>query len=170
MGKKQKNALLDDGVCALVEYMQRISGASFPRLVTASLLKYIFGPLQPPESDGSPSDRHLWMTFAVAVEEGELDVYAIPDCLLERALEVAGNSLKQLAAQSDRRDDRWKEQVAKGIDYWQKFQERAAAIKRRWEIEISRYDNDRARAIKETLHRGGFPTLVVLGDRTWTVD
>jgi len=170
MGKKQKNALLDDGVCSLVEYMQRISGATFPRLVTASLLKYIFGPLQPPESDGEPSDRHLWMTLAVRVEEGELDVYAIPEFLLERALEVAGNSLKQLAAQSEGADDRWKEKVSKGLDYWQKFQERAAAIQRRWEIQIARYNDDRACAIKETLHRGGFPVLVVLSDRTWTVD
>ncbi len=87
VAKKQKNALLDEGVCELVDILQKLSGATFPRIVTAALMQYIFDGLQDADPDNLPGPDPLWMNIAVRIERGELSVDDVPSALLDAAIE-----------------------------------------------------------------------------------
>lgn len=96
LSKTQKNALLDDGLCTLIDEIQSLTGATYARLTTAAFLRYAFGSLEPP-SDEFESDRsQIWMQLAVGLEKGDAQIEDIPQRLLDEWLTVCSQNLASL--------------------------------------------------------------------------
>ena len=94
MGKRQKNALLDDGLCDVVDAFQKASGTTFPRIVTAALLQFFFDGLRNLEPGGSRSPDMFWMPLAMSLERAELDIGDLPTTVLDAIVQDAERSLR----------------------------------------------------------------------------
>jgi len=138
MTKRQKNALLDDGVCDVVDHLQRLSGATFPRIVTAALLKYAFGGLQPPDPPDGTNPESIWMQIAVDIERGDFTVDEIPHRLLERGMEISQEYI-QFYDQDDITD-----QDEQKLKRWHAEHHRRHSNFRRWNDLIASTGGERA--------------------------
>lgn len=96
MPKRQKNMMLDEGLCELVEEVQRIGGYSFTRVVTAGLLQLFFDGLTRQER-GLPSIGFdsFWMRCAVAIEKAETTIDDLPGDILDNLIAAEERWLKE---------------------------------------------------------------------------
>ncbi len=83
MGKKQRSLLLDEDLTVVIDAVQSSSGATFTRLMTAAVIKHLFD---------KPHPEPYWMSLAVALERGDLQVSDIP-------LKVANDRIATLEAE-----------------------------------------------------------------------
>ena len=92
MSKVQKTFYLNPQLDTLVDHVTKSTGASFTKIVTAALIKYLLGTLRPP----SPK----WMQYAVALERGDLE---LPDILLRIADDRVQEATERLNSARKRR-------------------------------------------------------------------
>jgi len=118
-GKKQKTVLLHDDLCGLLEAHEGFIGANFTRIITAAVLQYIF-------SDLISGPHTEWMSFAVALDRGDLAVADIPAHRLRKAIELAQFNVR-LAQAPDASDGRLEQEKARLDD----VEQIAAAWKQR---------------------------------------
>ncbi len=78
MAKVNKSMLLNEGLIRLIDSIQQKTGVSFTRVMTASVLQYLFHDTYGPE--------RRWMEAAVAVERGEINVGEAGKWLAQRHL------------------------------------------------------------------------------------
>ena len=107
MGKKQKNAFLDEGLLKVLDHIEKLSGASFSRTVTASLLEYVFGSLIPGDPDPHPDSMHMWMRLAVEVEKGEISIEDIPLTILDAGIVDAEQAIRLFNREDAKRGLEW---------------------------------------------------------------
>lgn len=69
VGKAQKSLLINEDLVRLLDLMQKRTGASFTRQVTASVLQYLFDRPEGPDP--------YWMELAVGLDDGTLDLDGI---------------------------------------------------------------------------------------------
>ena len=67
MAKVQKTFYLNEELDRVIDALTQGTGASFTKIVTASLIKYLFGDFLLPRNQDQ-----LWMRLAVALERGDL--------------------------------------------------------------------------------------------------
>ena len=149
MGKTQKNAFLDDRVCELVNCLQRAGGPSFPRLVTAAILKYAFDAWQPPPSADGVRSEAIWMGFAVDIEHGRFTVDEIPLALLERGYEITGEWVRYYSR--DNQTDEEKQEQHK----WLSTRGKISKTLLRWK-NLCKDSKNEWDAIVKVIEGGGF--------------
>jgi hypothetical protein len=81
VSKRQKNAQLEDSLCDFVDEIQKVTGATYSRILTAALLHYFF--LEPWGRDP------IWMQLAVALERGDLALPYVASRAIEDRLSHA---------------------------------------------------------------------------------
>lgn len=97
--KTQKNAQLDEGLCEIVDIIQRKTGATFSRIVTASMLRYLFGNLQPPPDALGTIYDGIWMTLSVDLERDEnFTIADVPHALYDACSKSALQTIKHVEA------------------------------------------------------------------------
>lgn len=87
MPRVQKSLMVPADLYRLVQVVEAKSGATFTRIVTAALLAYFFEDIKDPEHGGSLGPDPFWMTLAVHIERGDIEVADIP-------LEIAQSTIK----------------------------------------------------------------------------
>jgi len=87
MPKKQKNVLLDEQLCDLLEDLQSAQGATYPRILTAAILNYLFNNCASDESCVGPvSIDPGWMGLALSIERGEISALDIPMHIMDSVI------------------------------------------------------------------------------------
>jgi hypothetical protein len=162
MGRRQKSAYFDEGVCELIDHIQMTTGATFPRVITAFVLESIFGPLRLDDPGERGPSRLRWMAFAVRIEDSSFSVGDIPDELLQSGFDAAKHYYTQFKelAKKNSDDPALKEQVR----HWATRSEQYTVALSRWERLVARWSAStkgnateaRLQAIKATLESGGF--------------
>jgi hypothetical protein len=87
MAKVSKSLYLNDQLSQVVDAVSESTGATFTKIVTASLIQYLFGDLEPP----SPS----WMRLAMALERGDSTVPEIVLRIAEKRADDAVRAVEQ---------------------------------------------------------------------------
>ncbi len=145
MGKTQKNALLDDGLCDVIDYLQKLTGATFPRIVTAAILKYLFEVFHiPAATDSTSPPDPTWMRLAVDIERGDFTLGEVPGHLSERAIERADEWIAHY--RREKQTDVSKHHAAD----WVVTRNSMVDLRRRWCESVDHYGSERA-AIRQYL-------------------
>ncbi len=89
MAKTQKTFYLNDDLGKLVTILEQKSGASFTRIVSAALVRYLFEGFDEPSPHATLGPQSLWMRIAVMMERGDMAAEDIPETLLARMVDSA---------------------------------------------------------------------------------
>ena len=150
VSKTQKNALLDDELCTLLDFMQRIKGATFARLTTAAFLRYLFGGWVPPFEWSGQTDDPVWMGLAVDIERGDRTIADIPLVLLDRCATIADQVLSSFNMKEELTRNREEERLR-----WIAFNKKLKETRRHWIKTVADLGNE-ADAIQRMLETRGF--------------
>lgn len=74
MSKVQKNCFLAECVAALIDKHEEETGASFPRLVVASLLCYTFERASARDNTRPAGHNHNWIKYASRIQRGDMTI------------------------------------------------------------------------------------------------
>jgi hypothetical protein len=108
VARANKSLTVPEQLNTLIEAVQRATGATFTRLATAALLKYVFGELVHPEELNSiriTSGSGTWMNLAYLLEKDQLEVGKIVDELLDAAQRDAHFSRRVFPVGQDSTDE-----------------------------------------------------------------
>lgn len=89
MGKSQKTFYLNDDLSNLIDEFAKRYGTSFTRVMTASVLKFLFDELRRPEVGKPDSPDGYWVHVATLLERGDLKPEDVPIAVLESVAEDA---------------------------------------------------------------------------------
>lgn len=165
--KRQKNSQLDEALCDVVEQLQRTTGATFSRTLSAALLKYVFGSLDPIPSFYGRDNNELWMTLAIDIEKGRRGMSDIPAYIVERTMlraKVTIPKMSKALKKSKNSDefDRQHKADSFAMKNWSDWQRRSKQFMRDWSQSVSNLGP--VDAFQKLFETGGFPTLVSFVD------
>jgi len=150
VAKTQKNALLDDELCVLLDFMQRITGATFARLTTAAFLRYLFGGWVPPLEWSGQAEDPVWMGLAVDIERGDRTIAGIPLFLLDRCATVTDRVLSSFNMKEELSKNKEEERLR-----WIAFNKKVKEVRRHWTKAVADLGSEAA-AIQMILEGRGF--------------
>jgi hypothetical protein len=81
--------MVSEDLCRLVQLLEEKSGASFTRIMTASLLSYLFDAFKNPAKGKGKAPDPDWMRWAILVERGEVTIGDLPLAMLDNFIETA---------------------------------------------------------------------------------
>lgn len=91
--------MVPEGLYELSTLLEKRTGASFTRIVTAALVQHLFGALVPGEPSPQEGVDIYWTWLAIELEKGELAIEDVPmriidDCIhgAEKNLAITGDS------------------------------------------------------------------------------
>ena len=157
MPKRQKNAQLDDGLYDLIDHLQGVRGATYSRILTAALLKYVFGAWEIPIDVSGYHDDQVWMKIAVDLERGDITINEVPRRLIERALDCSSIAIAEIKRIEKPTDDDVQRKLR-----WIAMRGSAYALIRRWDDAVADL-NDESAALRRFTEVQGFPPLLATG-------
>jgi len=156
LAKKQKTALLDESVCSYIDVLQRGTGATYARLITASLLKFAFSPWSPPPGPFiAGNDNTRWTTLAVDIERGEVKPENIPDLLLNTSLAVC-EQLLDFYSKPESKRSRSDLELSNVVAVWNRRKEAYLSLQRHWNNLVAE-SGTKGDALAKLLQRGVVP-------------